>query len=152
MNDRESLNEEKSYYHKRLGRNIVQLIVGTILLFTAYLHLQGNTAEKMSISSGLQVLSQKVQLRMHNLFQNDGAIYEDKLSMEKNYAEVINVVQNSSCKEKVDLPLLTQKYADLQNESVSDYTIHQESYRQFIVDFYRQVSEECGTDVHTQMN
>lgn len=112
MNDRESLNEEKSYYHKRLGRNIVQLIVGTILLFTAYLHLQGNTAEKMSISSGLQVLSQKVQLRMHNLFQNDGAIYEDKLSMEKNYAEVINVVQNSSCKEKVDLPLLTQKYAD----------------------------------------
>lgn len=150
MTDRESLSEEKSYYHKRFGWNIVQLIVGTILLFSAYLHLQDNTAEKMSISSGLQVLSQKVQLRMHNFFQNDGAVYEDKLSMEKNYAEVINVVTNSSCKEKVDIPALQAKYAELQAESVASYTKQSENYRFFIIEFYKKVSDVCGTEVHTQ--
>lgn len=144
--------DEQMYYKKRLGWNIVQLLVGTVLLLAAYVHLQKNNAEKMSISSGVEVLSQKVVLWFHNIFNHNGSQYEDQLAMQKNYAEVINVVQNSSCKEKVDVALLTGKYADLQNDSVEDYVKKSADYNKFLVDFYRKISEVCEKDVHTQTN
>lgn len=51
MTSRELSSEEKAYYKKRLGWNIVQLFLGTVLLLAAYVHLQDSTAEKSSISS-----------------------------------------------------------------------------------------------------
>ena len=144
--------EEKGYYRKRLGWNIVQLFFGTVLLVLAYAHLQHNAAEKMSISSGVEVLSQKVILWFHNIFDHNGSQYEDKLSMEKNYAEVINVVQNSSCKDKVDLGALTLQYNQLQEDSVQRYVEKRADYNKFLVDFYRKVSDVCSSDVHTQTN
>ena len=56
MTTREISSEEKAYYRKRLGWNIVQLFFGTVLLLVAYSHLQTSTAEKMSISSGVEVI------------------------------------------------------------------------------------------------
>lgn len=144
--------EEKSYYRKRLGRNIVQLFLGTVLLLFAYVHLQHNTAEKMSISSGVEVLSQKFVLWFHNIFDHNGTQYEDKLSMEKNYAEVVNVVENSSCKDKVDVVALNLQYKQLQDDSVATYAKKRADYNKFLVDFYRKVSEVCKTEVHTQTN
>ncbi|MBP6910782.1 hypothetical protein KBC03_04295 [Patescibacteria group bacterium] len=151
MADRGLSNEEKAYYRKRFGRNILQLFAGTVLLLFAYIHLQGNTAEKMSISSGVQVLSQKVQLWFHNLFAKNGGAYQDKLNMEKNYGEVINVVENSSCKEKVDAPALVAKYKDLQDDDVSTYVKKSADYNKFLVDFYRKITDVCKAEVHTQL-
>lgn len=51
MKQRGLTSAEKAYYKKRLGRNIVQLFFGTVLLLVAYMHLQNSAAEKMSISS-----------------------------------------------------------------------------------------------------
>ena len=124
--------------------------MGTILLVVAYIHLQGNTAEKMSISSWVQVLSQKVQLRFHNFFSHNGSIYQEKLDMEKNYAEVVNVVENSSCKDKVDPKPLTDKYAELQNDSVDKFTPKSADYNKFLVDFYRKITDVCKEEVHAQ--
>ena len=152
MSDKSMSQEEKGYYRKRLVRNIVQLFFGTVLLLLAYVHLQHNNAEKMSISSGVEVLSQKVVLWFHNMFDHNGTQYEDKLSMEKNYAEVINVVQNSSCKDKVDLGALTIEYKNLQAESVDHYVAKRTEYNKFLVDFYRKVSDVCKAEVHTQTN
>lgn len=150
MTNQEISKEERSYYRKRLGWNIVQLFVGTILLLVAYFHLQENMAEKMSISSGVEVLSQKAQLWFHNVFNKDGGVYQEKLSMEKNYAEVLNVVENSSCKEKVDAPMLSAKYSELQKESVESYAKKSSIYNQYLIEFYRKVSDVCKQEVHTQ--
>lgn len=98
------------------------------------------------------MLSQKISLWFHNIFSKDGAQYEDKLAMEKNYGEVINVVQNSSCKDKVDEQLLQSKYADLQKDSVEDYVKKSADYNKFLVDFYRQITDLCKAEVHTQTN
>ncbi len=142
--------EEKAYYRKRLWRNIVQLFFGTILLLFAYFQLQQSTAEKMSISSGVEVLSQKVQLRFHNIVNKDGNAYQEKLGMEKNYAEVINVVQNSSCKEKVDAQALVNMYSQLKNDDVPSFVQKKTEYNNFLIDFYRQVKEVCSEEVYTQ--
>ncbi len=150
MSSRNLTAEEKAYYKKRLSWNIVQLFFGTLLLVMAYIHLQDSTAEKMSISSGVQVISQKVQLWMHNLWDHDGNIYQEKLDMEKSYGEVVNVVQNSSCKEKVDAQALVNKYNALQNESVAEYTNNSSEYNKFLVDFYRKITDVCQSEVHTQ--
>jgi|GEM_PF-3714542 len=150
MAHREMSTEEKTYYKKRLGWNILQLFLGTILLLAAYVHLQTSTAEKMSISSGVQVLSQKLQLRFHNVFNKDGSVYADKLNMEKNYGEVVNVVQNSSCKDKVDSALLVAKYQELQRDDVETYNKKSADYNKFLVDFYTQITDVCRQEVHTQ--
>lgn len=150
MNKRGLTSAEKQYYKKRLGRNIVQLFFGTVLLVTAYVHLQDSTAEKLSISSWVEVLSQKVQLWFHNVVNSDGNVYEEKLSMEKNYAEVINVVENSSCKEKVDGQSLVNMYSQLKNDDMSTFASKKLEYNTFLVDFYREVSQTCSQDIHTQ--
>lgn len=150
MADRWLSTEEKAYYRKRLWRNVIQLFAGTILLLVAYIHLQDNTAEKMSISSGVQVLSQKVQLWFHNFFNHDGSSYEDKLNMEKNYGEVVNVVENSSCKDKVDADSLVAKYNELKADDVTAFTQKSAEYNKFLVDFYRKITDVCKQEVHTQ--
>lgn len=70
--------------------------------------------------------------------------------MEKSYAEVINVVQNSSCKDKVDGQLLINKYTELQNDEVASYVEKKEEYNKFLIDFYRKITELCQQEVHTQ--
>ena len=105
----------------------------------------------MSISSGVQVLSQKVQLRFHNIFAKNGTSYQDKLNMEKNYGEVVNVVENSSCKDKVDAPALVAKYNDLKNDDVPTYVKKSADYNKFLVDFYRKITDVCKAEVHTQL-
>lgn len=145
-------NEEKAYYRKRLWWNILQLFLGTVLLLAAYANLQNSAAEKMSISSGVQVLSQKFQLRFHNIFNQDGSVYADKLNMEKNYSEVINVVQNSSCKDKVDAKALADKYAALQAETVETYNHKSNEYNAFLVNFYTKITDVCREEIHTQTN
>jgi hypothetical protein len=146
-----SLNaEEKAYYRKRLWRNIIQLFIWTVLLLFAFMHLQWNTAEKMSISSGVEVISQKVQLWFHNLFEKNGTQYQEQLDMEKNYAEVINVVENSSCKDKIDATELVNTYSEIENDSVTEFAQKSSSYNKFLVDFYKKMTDVCKAEVHTQ--
>ena len=106
----------------------------------------------MSISSGVQVLSQKFQLWFHSVFNQDGSVYADKLNMEKNYSEVINVVKNSSCKDKLDAKALEDKYSELQAESVESYNIKSNEYNKFLVNFYTQITDVCREEIHTQTN
>ena len=70
--------------------------------------------------------------------------------MEKNYSEVINVVQNSSCKDKVDANLLLQKYAELQKDDVATYVTKSADYNKFLVGFYTEITDVCRQEVHTQ--
>ena len=147
---RDMNSEEKAYYRKRFLWNLLQLLVGTVLLIVAYFHLQRSTAEKMSISSWVDVISQKVQLRFHSLFNKDGNTYLEKINMEKNYHEVLNVVQNSSCKDKVDGASLSKMNEQLKNDTVEEYAKKSAEYNKFLVDFYTNITKVCGEEVHTQ--
>ena len=111
------------------------------------MHLQTNIAERASITSGIQVIGQKIELRIRNIFDNDGAVYQDKLNVQSNYDEVVDLVENSSCKDKIpasEVQELDKRDSALKQESIADYKSNLNGYKIFIVDFYQEVTKLCN--------
>lgn len=79
-----------------------------VLLFFCFLYIQRYPAEKIAIFSGFDVMVQRMQIFVNNLFHRDSEALKSKFDYEKAYTELIKIAEANGCNDKN----LTQEMKD----------------------------------------
>lgn len=80
-----------------LYRNIVKFIVGIVLLLISYGYIQNHPAEKVSILSWFQVMYERGQVFVYEIFGKDTSVLRQKHRLEQYYEELVRVAESRSC-------------------------------------------------------
>ena len=101
---------------KQLRNNVIKLIIWIILLGLSRGYIQNHPAERVSVFSGFDVLWQKIEVVRHNTFKGNWDLLERKYSLEKYYAELINMAEWNECLSSQDYENLESTYENLKKE------------------------------------
>ncbi|HMT01495.1 MAG TPA: hypothetical protein PKD96_02780 [Candidatus Absconditabacterales bacterium] len=121
---------------------VTRFLIGSVLLFICWLHLQQNEAEKISLVSGFKVLYQKSTIVRENIVGQDGDILSEQFSLVKSYEEVVRNAE-ARC---VGLPLVetvNKSYLDLKTQSLAVYKEKRQYYVNHLHEIMAQVQEIC---------
>ncbi len=105
---------------KQLKTNIIKFAIWIVLLLMSWSYLQKHPAEKVSVFSWFEVLFQKAEVFIQNLFGEDGDLLERKYSMEKYYKELIKMAENNKCVSLDEIKEIQNMYNKLKKESKHD--------------------------------
>lgn len=78
-------------------RNIVKFIVGIVLLSISYGYIQNHPAEKVSILSWFQVMYERGQVFVYEIFGKDTSVLRQKHRLEQYYEELVRIAESRSC-------------------------------------------------------
>jgi len=81
-------------------------------------YIQKHPAEKVSVFSGFEVLFQKTEVFVQNLFGDHGDLLERKYSMEKYYNELIKMAENNKCLDVETIKEMQDTYHNLKKEKM----------------------------------
>ncbi|HRX63494.1 MAG TPA: hypothetical protein P5060_00090 [Candidatus Absconditabacterales bacterium] len=105
-------NEEK----KELKKNFIKFAIGIVLLLISWSYVQKHPAEKVSVFSGFEVMFQKAEIFVQNIFGQHGELLERKYSLEKYYKELIKMAENNKCMNVDNIKDLHDTYTNLKEE------------------------------------
>lgn len=77
--------------------NIVKFIVGIVLLSISYWYIQNHPAEKISILSWFEVMYERGQVFVYEIFGKDTSTLRQKHRLEQYYQELVRVAESRSC-------------------------------------------------------
>ena len=101
---------------KQLRNNIIKLVIWIFLLILSRGYIQNHPAERVSVFSWFDVLWQKVEVFFNNTFKWNWELLERKYSLEKYYAELINMAEWNECISSQDYDNLEKTYENLKKE------------------------------------
>lgn len=101
---------------KQFKRNLIKLIIWIVLLSMSWAYIQKHPAEKVSVFSGFEVLLQKTEVFVKNIFGNHWDLLERKYSMEKYYKELIKMAENNKCIDVDKIQEMKDTYHNLKKE------------------------------------
>jgi hypothetical protein len=105
-------NEER----KQLRKNLIKFTIWIVLLLMSWSYIQKHPAEKVSVFSWFEVLFQKAEVFVQNIFGEHGDLLERKYSMEKYYKELIKMAENNKCMDLSDIREIQDTYKNLKHE------------------------------------
>lgn len=105
-------NEEK----KELKKNFIKFAIWIVLLLISWSYVQKHPAEKVSVFSGFEVMFQKAEIFVQNIFGQHGELLERKYSLEKYYKELIKMAENNKCMNVDNIKDLHDTYTKLKDE------------------------------------
>lgn len=130
---------------KKMLSNLIEFVVGSILLVFCISYLQNHPAEKVSLVSGMKLLVQKVSLRVHNFSGEDTELLQEKFQLEKTFQEILFLAEQSRCSESITVSIKTS-YEKLQKMDIETYKAQQKAYSTVANLYYTKVRQECGTE------
>ena len=142
--------KEQEYLHaldmkkKRVRMNIVELIIWVALLVLCFNYLKTHPAEKTSIFAGIEVLTQKAQVFVSNVFGNKWDTLKDKYTLERRYKEVISTMEKWKCAEQDVIDEAKVRLESLKDLSASKFQEQQNAYKAYVSKVATKVSEDCG--------
>ena len=95
--DNEKPITEKQAMKKRLRNNLIELVIGLILLWMCYVYIQNHPAEKISFFSWYKVIYQQTEIFFQNLFGHNGDLLKQKYSLESYYQVMITQSEEKPC-------------------------------------------------------
>lgn len=101
---------------QQLKRNLIKFVIWIILLLMSWSYIQKHPAEKVSVFSGFEVLFQKTEIFVQNIFWDHGDLLERKYSMEKYYKELIKMAENNKCIDIAKIKEMQDTYYNLRKE------------------------------------
>lgn len=123
--------------------NIVKFIIWSILLFACYTYVQQYPAEKIAITSGFEVMVQKVQIAFDSFFHNNADAMKSRFDYEKAYEELIKIAEGNGCTDTFLIAEMKQSLADLKNESTTNISDTLPGYVRKANEFKTRVSQQC---------
>jgi len=114
----ESKNSIAKVEKKQFKRNWIKFVIWIILLLMSWSYIQKHPAEKVSVFSGFEVLFQKTEVFVQNLFGDHGDLLERKYSMEKYYNELIKMAENNKCLDVETIKEMQDTYHNLKKEKM----------------------------------
>lgn len=85
--------EQKNMFY----RNIVKFVVGIILLSISYGYIQNHPAERVSILSWFQVMYERGQVFVYEIFGKDTSVLRQKHRLEQYYQELVRIAESRTC-------------------------------------------------------
>jgi hypothetical protein len=77
--------------------NIVKFIIGIVLLSISYIYIQNHPAEKVSILSWFQVMYERGQVFVYDIFGKDSSVLRQKHRLNQYYQELMRLAESRSC-------------------------------------------------------
>ncbi|MFA5747730.1 MAG: hypothetical protein WC872_01320 [Candidatus Absconditabacterales bacterium] len=106
---------------RRIFRNnIIKFLIGVFLLIISYIYIQGHPAEKSSIFSGFEIIWQKIEIVFHKLTNQNYEALKKKYSFEQIYQELIQMAENSTCKNATILTDINETLIEMKKENLTD--------------------------------
>ena len=126
-----------------LKRNIVKFIVWSLLLFACYRYVQQYPAERIAITSGFQVMIQKIQITFDGLLNHNTDAMKSKFDYEKAYDELIRIAEGNWCNDISLLGEMKQTLVDFKAESNATIANTLPGYIRKANEFKTRVSQQC---------
>jgi len=126
-----------------LKRNIVKFIVWSLLLFACYRYVQQYPAERIAITSGFQVMIQKIQITFDGLLNHNTDAMKSKFDYEKAYDELIRIAEGNWCNDVSLLGEMKQTLVDFKAESNATIANTLPGYIRKANEFKTRVSQQC---------
>ena len=128
---------------KLLISNSIKFAIGLVLLGFSFFYLRQHPAEKASILSGFEIVSQKATLLSYKITGRNTDELEEKYNLENNYKELMSTLDNSVCPVEKLTNELSDKYQGLRNLSNNDIAANIASYNDFLNTTYETFQKEC---------
>ncbi len=131
---------------KKFPMNVVEFIVGVVLLFFCFSYLATHPAEKSSIVSGIDVIMQKVHILISRYTSGKNQALENKYALAKSFHEVISLAGEWKCLTEAEIRKL-QEYEDaLYDMSTNAFEKNEYTYETLLQWFYAKVRQRCDTN------
>lgn len=105
---------------KQFKRNLIKFVIWIVLLLMSLSYIQKHPAEKVSVFSGFEVLFQKAEVFVQNIFGDHWDLLERKYSMEKYYKELIKMAENNKCMDLEKIKEMEDTYNNLKKEKIEN--------------------------------
>jgi hypothetical protein len=139
-----SLNDLYDTKKGKLRNNIIEFVVGCVLLTFCRQYLQHNPAEKIAITSWVELMYERITVFVGNVLYGDGQIRQDKQSLLRAYDEILAQWSMESCKGKIHTSLIKQKRDELRTMTIDQYRVSMESFKIFLSMEHLKIKESCG--------
>ena len=123
--------------------NIIKFIIGAILLSACYLYIQRYPAETIAITSGFEVMLQKIQITFDSFLHNNADAMKSRFDYEKAYQELIKIAEGNGCLDSFLIVEMKQTLQDLKNESNTNIANTLPGYVRKANEFKTRVSQQC---------
>lgn len=135
--------EELLARKKQIFPNVIEFLVGSILLVFCYFYLQTHPAEKVSLFTWIETMWQKVTLKLKDFSGTDAALHQRKIQVEKTFQEIVFLAEQSTCLDATSRSNIENSYQRLKAMDLATYEKQQRAYDTVIGLYYTKVREEC---------
>lgn len=139
--------QEYTKKKKKFVSNLIELAVGGLLLVVCINYLRMHPAEKTSIFSGLEVIVQRVEIIVSNVFHRKGEDLKEKYDLEKSYQELITLIEEGKCGTLEDVKQITEKQTFLRNLSLDEFSMQKTALISFARIMYTKIKENCDEKI-----
>ena len=133
---------------KKFKTNVIQLVIGVILLLICSIYLIWNPAEKDSIISGISVMKEKVIIWIESIKTWQDDLIEKKYALQRYMNDINTLVEQSSCaseKVKTDLEYIAEW---LNNDSLEELLKNFSDYVTRVYDIDASIKEDCWISIN----
>ncbi len=126
-----------------LIRNLFKTAIGIVLLIASFSYLGSHPAEKIALYSWFKNIIQKTEIIFHNLIGKNGALLEQKYSLENSYLEMIHFAEEKGCVDSWTLQELHHTYETLLQEDKSQIQNYITKYNILASDYQSTIYWSC---------
>lgn len=128
---------------KKFPMNVIEFVVGVVLLFFCFSYLANHPAEKSSIVSGLDVIVQKVRILISRYTSGKADILERKFAQEKSFHEVVMLAEDGKCLSAADIKRLQDYEGAVNSMGADDFEKNEYTYQTLLQWYYTKVRQHC---------
>ena len=85
--------EQKNMFY----RNVVKFVIWVLLLSISYGYIQNHPAERVSILSWFEVMYERWQVFVYEIFGKDTSVLRQKHRLEQYYQELVRIAESRTC-------------------------------------------------------
>jgi hypothetical protein len=130
-------------HKKRLHTNILQFVVGTILLTIAFAYLLDHQAEQTNLKSSFEGISKKINLVREKYTSGKDALMETQFKLKQQIEELYKSFQQAQCDQKIDLTQLKKDTADIATDTLDEFEQKHDAYVLTTRQYYTLLNQYC---------
>lgn len=150
-----SLEERYQQKKKKIWMNLIEFVVGVVLLIFCLNYLSNHPAEKSSIITGIEVVMQKAKILFSQRTTGQGEALQRKFELERSFKELLFMGEEGECMTEADLRKLQTYLEQLEVMDAMTFERQEYSYRKILSSYYEKGKEACesittdGSDAQT---
>lgn len=132
-----------SKYKTRLRTNIIQCIIGIILLVAALAYLTGHEAEQTNLKSGLTGIKQKISILWDKYRTGQDSTLSEQFKLTQQMTELLKSFKLAHCEPQVDTTQLQKELDSIQKDTVAQFVQKQAQYLLITRQYYTLLNQSC---------